>query len=734
MRQPNSSRVPSQWLDLKKWPGPKEHEVPLRLRSRFRDYKRAITLHVLGRTYAQIEERLTINESDIRRTLARCLIPKGDGIVGWNACVKGFRANLPRRRDGDAVVELRPSVQNGSAGNAYRFKDLLDRFPEIEEEMRDEILKGGAVKFYEARVPIVSVHAQFVRRLREEGILEDQYPLSLDDQGYSSIRRYVKDMRLDDTEKYLLARYGEVAAKRAEMGTQEETLFPALRPFTSFGLDYQPIDAQTVVHYRNHAGGVSVVPVARWNVGYMFEACSRAVGAWEPNFEHTPSSSAMVSVVFSQMLPPLAGKTTPGDLTPRGGVLLNALVEKLRGNAMALIRLDRGSSNIERLAAINVMRATGAMLLYPPAGKFASRPQDERDIGSLTRAGLQRVASTLGGNPTDSRKNDPVGTAVAEEFHVSDALEIVSGVVEAVNLHGSHATDYKSPVEIAKRLLTEEGSGVIPLPIPVATDQEWYLFAHTVRVTIQGNEETGTQPYAEYQGCRFRNSRLKNAWDLVGKQADLSVNIRCPNEGELILVRDGRSLGLVKGPRSWMKGGGSLTLVQLRLRGTRRAKVRAKTSARDPVREHYDRKNGKVRNDQPGSSQEGPPGSAEVRVTPIRAKGKTPTYAEARQALHEQQAEQQANAFETSANEDDSAAETHTVEPDTDKENAGAAPTSGVPPSDGVDQNNEEEPLLARPAWLQPASTGSTIDEVDTDALEQRLNDNRRPDWYRRTY
>lgn len=134
VRKSNFSKVPSQWRDLKRWPGPQDHEVPPQLRRRFLDYKIAITLYSHGVSYREIEERLHIAESDIRRTLARCLIPQGtNGIAGWYACVKGFRPKLDSRprqgerfRNGEvaaAVMDRSKKANHLNVDNTRRADD-----------------------------------------------------------------------------------------------------------------------------------------------------------------------------------------------------------------------------------------------------------------------------------------------------------------------------------------------------------------------------------------------------------------------------------------------------------------------------------------------------------------------------------------------------------------------------------------------------------------------------------
>ncbi|AMV47770.1 hypothetical protein [Paraburkholderia caribensis] len=718
MRQPNSSKIPSEWSDLSKWPGPREQDVPVAKRARFRAFKRAIILHHLGWIYRKIESRLGRKESDVRRMRARCLIPRGKSIVGWHACVLDFAADLPvTSSENDSVTEK--SIQIGSAGNRGRFKRLMAAHPVTEKKVRNKVLKTGE-KFHEARIPLRAVHKVFLDSLREEGLTDEDYPFALDDQGYSSLVRYIKTMELTDTEKYMLARYGESASRRAQNQPQARPPFPPLRPLSEFGLDFEPIDAQTMVTYKNKHGVLIDVPVGRWNIGVLFEKSMRAVYGADCNFEKSPSADALSELGYSSLYPPEEGEVIEGDIAVRGGVLFGAKVTALKGNAMSVIRLDRGASNRDEIAATTLARCTGAMLLYAPSGKYESRPDDEREIGTITRRGIQRVAATLGKGPGDSRRSDPVGTALREKFSVRDAMKIFSDELEKINDFGLSATDYKSPVEIATNLLSDKKSGVFSLPIPIPVDQRWKVFGHTVRVWVCGNKEKGERPYVEYLGRRYRSAALGKEWDLIDHQVDLCVNGRCPLMAEIIRVDNGRCLGKVSASRSAKDDGRSIHLWRLANRGTKRNGTRAYTNAPDSVQEYYDEKN---RRSGPGeSAPASEPADEKVEITLDETEQDEPTPAEVRAALHKRQMEARAKPYGADA-------QSNTDDPSEAADRNAKAEGSQIDARVGESRDavDSEDVLRVVPARAGPRKALSDEDRAKIEEIERRMEAAKQP-------
>jgi hypothetical protein len=208
--------------------------------------KNAMKLLILEASRREITEATGIDRVSIIHLFKRCLLIHPDGrIYGFRALLLRTRI-MPYRRSAPAAVTTATSKSGACA-----FGNLLSRFPDIERELQDYVLKRARRKHgnlsgnryvHESRIPIKSLHKRFIEACRKHNLeTMGQYPSTTKKLAYEALSQYVHKLMEQNWDGGAKARLGVDAAKVLRTG--DGTDRPVFMPFERVECDAHLIDA-----------------------------------------------------------------------------------------------------------------------------------------------------------------------------------------------------------------------------------------------------------------------------------------------------------------------------------------------------------------------------------------------------------------------------------------------------------------------------------------------------------
>jgi putative transposase len=508
------SLIPPALRDLSLWRSPDEEAFDRDTLEVYQRRKRAVEMYASSSSYGAIQTDLSISAQEVRRLVKRCVVTASDGsIFGFAALLPGVRLEGYKRKK-----RVEHTLGGGSGGCAGALTMLFEQMPEVHAFIDEEFLKLGEGP-HNALVSYRDLHGAFLKRLREAGLGDHEWPLNTKDCGYKSLRKYCVDLLYDNPARWIRARGGVQVARRTSVGSGTWPVIPTMRGMTTCQLDFHKVDAESIIFFETSEGARLPLPVARWHIGLLVEErWGLVLGAFIA-LETNPSGDSVLEVVESALRP--AEVTNDGvfcSLTVDGKVLPNQILSELGYLGFSVLKMDNAWSNASTGVVDNIIRTVGCAINYGPVRAWWRRALIELIFGHLTRRGLQRLPSTVGAGPTDPVKNDPVGHAKKFEITIRDLVDIVFACIRERNETRSERIGFATPMSALLSCMNKSGSPVFSQPLPSSAKENLKLLARTEVVTVLGNAERNVRPYVNIGRWKYTSPNLASSYHLVGQK------------------------------------------------------------------------------------------------------------------------------------------------------------------------------------------------------------------------
>ncbi|MGB9989866.1 hypothetical protein [Pseudoduganella rhizocola] len=508
----------------------------------------AIDMYNAGACWDDIIAATGKDRSEVRRLILRCLILSDDGSIwGYRALIKGVRIKPYTR-----VQAVNHSPGSGSGGCAGALSQLLARFPDLVEMLCNLYFKEKTRgQMPEARESYTSIHDKFLTALRKLGLTDSDWPFNTADRGYKTIYLYLRDLETEQSQRAVSARHGLNAARRGKVGTGYERLFPALRPYGAVQLDYHKIDAASVLLVENDHGEQFEVPLSRWHFGLMVEEFSSGVIGYCVELELTPSSDGALEAVSSAIVGIPAWQLAGAGEGQANQILIGQLLPELAGQCFSVLKVDNGWANAAHEVVNNIIGTVGSAVNFGPPYVWARRDLVERLIGEFTRRGLQRLPSTYGAGPQDTRVKEPAAQAAKFRIKLKSLIGIFERCISEHNQASSEGMQWSSPVRVLRGALDNSSSGLFSQPLPEAVKAYPALMMHVEEVVVKGSLEKNIRPYFNLDRHKHTNHDLSKAFWLIGKTLVVSVDRRLARLVYATVKETGQALGQMYPSGPW---------------------------------------------------------------------------------------------------------------------------------------------------------------------------------------
>ena len=539
-------RIPPAYQDIGAWPCPDTSCLTRDEQTAFLRKKHAMEMYAIGATYSEIAKSTGIWKSDLYRMLARCLSfgPNGQ-IFGFFALLRGTRTGTYRREK-----EVRHQPGSGSGGCSGALSLLFERYPEIEEMVIHGYRNDEKGAMPESRPPVIAIHDAFKKALRKLGLTDNDWPFNTENCGYKSLHNYLCSLRNDDPQGTAQARSGTEAARRGAVGTGIPSILPSLRPCGCMQLDFHKVDAASIFVLINDHGEELEIPVSRWHFGLLIDEAKGAVMGFSVVFDLNPSGDDTLEIVCSA-LSSRDRQFTSIHAAEHGAVLINQLLPELEYQGFSVLKVDRAWANAAHEVVNNIIDIVGCAVNFGPSRAWWCRHLIEQIFGELTRRGLQRLPSSHGKGPSDSRINDPNAQAIKFRIEVHDLIGVFLKAVREHNLSGTERLQGSSPLGSLKAALANPTSGLFLQPLPADAQAQRRLMMHVEEVTVRGNLNKNIRPYFNLDRHKHTNSKLAKNFALIGKTLIVYVDRRLARNVYAVVKETGEQLGRMRLTGAW---------------------------------------------------------------------------------------------------------------------------------------------------------------------------------------
>jgi len=313
------------------------------------------------------------------------------------------------------------------------------------------------------------------------------------------------------------------------------------------------VDAASIIVLKNDHGVELEVPLARWFIGFLVEEKYGAICGVYVALEMNPSGDSVLEVIDSALRPQ---EFVSGDPRCRflddGKALLVQLMPDLSYQAFSALKVDNAWANAAHEVVNNIMDTFGCAVNFGPVYSWWRRYIVEAIFGKLTEHGLQRLPSTYGTGPEDTRASDPNGKAIKFRILLSELISIIYRCVRDHNLKDpSEGLQWTRPVAGIQAALCHPASGFFQQPLPGAVQRDNRLMMHVEEVTVRGDIKKGERPYFKLDRARYTNERLAKAYWLVGKRLVTYTDRRLCRIVYATIKDTGEQLGLMIPPTKW---------------------------------------------------------------------------------------------------------------------------------------------------------------------------------------
>ncbi|WP_433964436.1 hypothetical protein [Tunturiibacter gelidiferens] len=545
------SELDPRLVNLEVWPSVAEDAIKdPRLLEQYQMRRNAVKLLILGASRREITEATGIDRLSIIRLFKRCLLIHPDGrIYGFRALLSRTRI-MPYRRSAPVAVTTATS-KSGASG---AFGNLLSRFPDIERELQDYVLKRARRKHgnlsgnryvHESRIPIKSLHKRFIEACRRHNLeTMGQYPFTTKKLAYEALSQYVRKLMEQNWDRGAKARLGADAAKVLRTG--DGTDRPVFMPFERVECDAHLIDAIFCILIPSLSDELIPKIVHRLWWIILRDVDTGAILGHHLSMNEECTADDVLQAVRNSLTKWQPRKLSVPTLKYWDGAGFPSSHDpRLVGARWQEFSVDGAMANVSPRVIARMQDVVKVNPIVLPRRIPNDRPFVERLFGVLEELGFHRMPNTTGSNPRDTRRTNPEAAAIKYWIQV-EQLADVCDVLAANHNANPHSSLYnRTPLEYLSYRCESENCW----PAQVDDSDLPRLLSITKTVRVRGNIYKGRRPYVNFYSARYTSAVLSHAPHLIGKNLQITV------EGDIrhmkAFYENGAELGILRAGPPW---------------------------------------------------------------------------------------------------------------------------------------------------------------------------------------
>lgn len=531
------------------WPTVADSMFDDRGRERFKNRSAAVQMYLDGYPVKEIALTTGVSRGELAKFAGRCLETANDGrIMGFRALIP----NLPLKKY-QRVGEIKRKYPEAQGGLSGVFRQTLDQFPDIEEKLRNLVLKKNDqdTNVHEKKISATTLWVEFVKLLKKKGIGPTQWPFNTKHQGRKAIQRFLKETLDEVFARSVTRREEREAIAHLAVGTGHEPIIRFEEPYDCVEIDAFCINAFFSVEFETPEGTTTTIQLERIWLIAMIEAISSAVLAYTIVYRSEVSAEDVLRVIRKAINPPeKMALTIPGLMYPENGGLPNEVFPECVGAAWSVLMLDGALAHLSQAIHARARKTIGFEINWGPVGHFERRPNVERLFSDIAKAIFSKMPSTTGSHPHKGRAKDAQENAVKYKIFAEEAEQLVAVYMAQHNVTPSEGISYNSPLDVLRYYVKEKADHFIIRHLPARSGSSEVALPLVITCTVRGGRSSGRRPYVEIDGARYTNPVLAQTAGLIGKKLTLEMNEDDWRYGKAFL-ENGAELGILRAGGRW---------------------------------------------------------------------------------------------------------------------------------------------------------------------------------------
>lgn len=500
-----------------------------------------------------IESRTNVQAKQLYRLIERVISKAPDGRI------QGLRGLIPYKHVKEyervAVVPATSLLRGSAAAGA--FTQLLKRFESVEKWLRKSVkernrpLREGEIR--EVHKSIRSLHNQFLRRCKVEGLQSDEYPLNQDMLGYRAFQAAVLRITKEQEGGH---RHADDTPVDGPQDTPSFSQWPvADTAYRVVQFDGHKIDVRITLVVLDPFGMETIIEIRRIWILVVLDVASRATLGYYLAMGTEYNKDDVAEALQAAVAPHRKVKLTiPGLKVKDGGGFPNEVIPDLAYQRWNWFQFDSAKSH---LAQDTLNRLTHVLDCWAISGRLGE-PDDraiiERFFGMLELYGFHQVPGTTGSSSTDPvRKLGDVGEDLSILMTLDELEQIVEVLVADLNGESRSGLGSRTPLEAIRYMVSKPG--YLMQKLPLNRQHQLFLLKEAVIKTVRGSG----QPHINFENVRYTNDILAFRPELVGRSLRIYYMARDIRTIHAFF-EDGSELGILQASRQWRTTPHSLRL------------------------------------------------------------------------------------------------------------------------------------------------------------------------------
>lgn len=531
--------------DWRNWPSVDDSELTADRRVEFRRRKRAVTEYLdTDRTMRSIAAQAHTTTKELGRVIKRVFTQKGkDGTQ-----IYGFEALISSKHIAGYTRKTSATVNERGDGGAGLFSQLLARNEGLDEYLWKQAVGkkvDGAVP--ERKKAFLDIHKAFLKKLRDLGVKDSEYPFNVKNKGLVSMRTFLNEMREERLAEWMRRRELDYDARWVDpLKGKPPRWMPKVFEIAQF--DGHANDTQMVVMVPMPEGFMKAVPIQRICLMGVADKASRAITGYQLIIAREYNSEDVVHTLASAIIPwqPLT-LSIQGLEYPKGTGLPSGVVTDCAWALWDKLELDNAWANLSRRTLDALGRNVHCMINDGPAKVPELRGILERVFQTIEERTGHRLPSTFGSGPEDTRRTDPEAMAIKYQITVDDLHQLLDVEIARYNATPHSGLYNQSPLTYIRNAIA---SGVDVRKVFECERAGFDLNELEIWRPVHGNIAEGKRPYIQFEHIIYRNEVLSESASLINTEIKLRVRL---SDLRVILayLPDGTSLGPLTAAGVW---------------------------------------------------------------------------------------------------------------------------------------------------------------------------------------
>lgn len=535
-------------LDYSKWP-----DVHIDPRNEtFENRKKAVQLYLDQKcSIRDITDQTGIKRKELNKFVKKCLRrDSANRLVGFPALIPFIRVGNQSKYKRFASTE---GFENTSLTGA--FEQLLEKYPQLDELIKDYILRNKQRKAADNYIRIKDLRKKFLSLCKSLNIKLNQYPFNTKDMCLRSLYRYV-DRMISKNMEQASQRFGQETQRVVNRldGTESVKELNVI-PYQTLQVDGHKMDVHLTLKFKNAYGDEVTEVIKRiWFLCLMDEGTRNVIS------HHLCVSAEYSSLdllhLFKKAIHPWVSipLTIPGLAYPEKPYMPSMAIEEAQWALWNELKCDNALANLSNIVEDRLTKIVNCSINPGQAQYPEGRAILERFFGLLEEEYLHRLSMTTGSNPKDTRNHEAEKYAKKYEVTVEEIEQLIEVAVATYNTQ-PHSAFGISPLEAMEQRI--KFRGMIPRQLNEHERSDVKFFTYQVNREVKGSRTNGTRPYINFMGERYTSSLLAKNFSLIGEKLIIEVNIDDISVVKAYL-NDGQELDYLKVKGPWSKDPHSL--------------------------------------------------------------------------------------------------------------------------------------------------------------------------------